>query len=245
MFKTIISKVKEDAQLIWYRQEKNCLLCGQLSPEVICSNCQEDYFQPGIRRCELCGKLLGPNRIYCYDCQSGKGPRGLKKVTSLGHYEGAWKDFIQKVKFKGQPYLLIPLAEYFASCAIEHLPPPDSIVPVPMHPNRLAQRGFNQAEVLASIISRKLGISYQEVLVTTIDTVPQTTLGRKERIRNLQSVFTIKPGTMADSQIIWLVDDVVTTGTTLGECAETLHRSGVQEVYGLCLGAGKEKEPGF
>jgi competence protein ComFC len=245
MFKAILSKIKENAQLIWYRQEENCLLCSQPSSAIICSKCQEEYFQPEVRRCESCGKLLEATRIYCYDCQRGQGPRGLKKVTSLGYYGGAWKEFIQKIKFEGQPYLLIPLAEHFIPWVIEHLPVPDSIVPVPMHSNRLAQRGFNQAEVLASIISRKLGISYREILVREIDTVPQTTLGRKERIRNLQGVFAIKPGSVADSKVVWLVDDVVTTGTTLGECAEILQTSGVQEVYGFCLGAGKENETGY
>lgn len=241
MFKTIIPKLREGAALIWYEQEKACLLCGKKTSEAICGNCMEEYFQPGIGRCISCGKLIGNRKTRCLDCEEGKGPKGLSGVTSLGHYEGAWKEFIHKVKFKGQPYLLIPLADQLTFWAMKHLPPPDAIIPVPMHPNRLAQRGFNQAEVLASIIERKLGIRSHEMLVRSIDTVPQTTLGRKERIRNLQGVFTIKPGAKVDFRVVWLVDDVVTTGTTLGECAEILREKGVREVYALTLGAGKEE----
>lgn len=241
MFDSFLLKIRQGIAYTWYEQEEKCLLCGKKSSGTICGGCQEKYFQPSVRRCLACGKLIGSMRSRCQDCTDGKGPHGLTRVTSLGHYEGDWKEFIHKVKFKGQPYLLLPLAEYCTSWAIKCLPPPDAVIPVPMHPKRLAQRGFNQAEILASIISRHLGIRYQEVLARKTDTLPQAALGRKERIQNLQGVFALKPKAKVHSQVLWLVDDVVTTGTTLGQCAEVLQNNGAKEVYAFCLGAGKEE----
>lgn len=239
---TFLGVLKEIAAGIWYKQETRCLLCGKDSAEVICNSCQEEYFQPGIRRCNSCGKLIGNSSIrgQCRDCEGGKGPQGLSGVISLGHYDGSWKEFIHKVKFKGGPYLLLPLADYVTSWAIKYLPPPDTIIPVPMHPGKLALRGFNQAEVLASIIARNLGINCTECLIRRIDTIPQTSLGRKERIKNMQGAFSIKREIELDAKVIWLVDDVITTGATIGECSKILRENGALDVFALCLGAGKE-----
>lgn len=241
MANTVLAKIKELLTLLWYQEEVKCLICGQAYPEPVCLNCQEKYFLPSAKRCPSCGKFISQHSDRCKDCAAGKGPQGLNKVIALGYYEGQWKEFIHKVKYKGQPYLLIALAEFLLSYAIQNLPPPDAVVPVPMHPNKLAERGFNQAEVLASLLSRKLGIPFQDYLVRIKDTVPQTRLGRKGRIQNLQGAFAVREGTAITEEIIWLVDDVTTTGASLGECANILRNNGVMAVYAVCLGAGKEE----
>lgn len=234
-----LAKARAAAKLIWYEQETGCLLCGTITRGVICDGCHQEFFQPGVKRCLFCGKLLGGERDLCLDCQVGRGPRNLNKVTSLGYYEGLWKEFIHRVKYKGEPYLLLPLAGIFASWAISKLPVPDLIVPVPLSSHKLAARGFNQAEVLGSILSRSLGIDFSDILVRTRDTIPQNTLGRGARIRNLQGAMAVKPGLKLNSLVIWLVDDVATTGATLGECAGVLRAEGAKEVYGFCLAAAK------
>ncbi|HHV64863.1 MAG TPA: ComF family protein [Peptococcaceae bacterium] len=240
MFDNLLPRLKQVTAQIWYKDEECCLLCGQKSGKAICRVCKEKYFLPELRRCPTCGKIIGKSKTHCQDCLSGKGPQGLQGVTALGHYEGAWKEFIHRIKFKGQPYLLLALAAELTAWAVKSLPPPDAVIPVPMHPNRLAQRGFNQAEVLASLLSRYLGIPYCNVLDRVVDTVPQSTLGRQARLENLQGAFSLQPGAKVTWQTVWLVDDVTTTGATLAECAAILHRNGVEKVYGFCLGAGKE-----
>ncbi len=241
MLSSILHKLKEGVNLLWYEQQEKCLLCDNLVQETICQSCRLEYFRPELNRCYACGKLIGQNKIRCSDCKEGKGPKYLTIATSLGHYSGAWKDFIQKVKFKGQPYLLASINYYINGWVIKNLPPPDAIVPVPMHHSRLAQRGFNQADVLASILSRQLGIIYRDVLHRNRDTIPQTSLGRQERLNNVLGAFYLKKDVDLKGQIIWLVDDVVTTGTTLDECAQVLKCHGVRDVYAICLAAGIEE----
>lgn len=241
MNKSILPMLKKGLSCIWYEKHQECLLCGQKTREIICKDCREEYFLPGVNRCPFCGKLIEDSGTQCKDCREGKGPQNLDKVISLGYYHGAWKEFIHTIKFKSQPYLLVSLVELILPVVMEELPPPDRIVPVPMHPRRLAQRGFNQAEVLASVLGGKLVIGCEEILNREKDTTPQTILGRRERIKNLQGAFGLKEGMKVKGQVIWLIDDVVTTGTTIDECAHILKKNGVKEVYVFCLGAGKEE----
>ncbi len=240
MASIFFTKAKEITKLIWYEENDNCRLCGKKSIEAVCQSCREEYFRTELRRCVSCGKLTGNEFTHCQDCQAGKGPKGLSKVTAVGYYDGAWKEFIHNIKYKGQPYLLIALTDYLTSWAVKQLPPPDMIVPVPLHPNRLAQRGFNQAEVLASILGRNLGISVQDNLVRFEDTRPQISFGRYERINNIRNAFGLKPHANIAEKIIWLVDDVITTGATIDECARILRNNKAKAIYAFCLGAGKE-----
>lgn len=241
MLSSFLDKLKVGVTLLWYEKTQKCLLCDSLAKETICQSCRLEYFRPELNRCYTCGKLIGENKVRCSDCEEGKGPKHLTRVTALGHYSGAWKDLIQKVKFRGQPYLLTDLKAYVDDWVIKILPPPDVIIPVPMHQSRLAERGFNQADALASILSRRLGIIYDDALFRNRETIPQTSLGRRARLNNVRRAFTIKENVNLRGQIVWLVDDVVTTGTTLDECAQVLKEHGVLAVYAICLAAGIEE----
>jgi competence protein ComFC len=238
----MVSTIKKGLSLVWYEQEEKCLLCAEPSPEPVCRRCQAEYFQPGVKRCVACGKLMENEGERCRDCLAGIGPQGLAQVVSLGQYKGAWRDLICRVKYSGQPYLLGSLADYLTKLAIKTLPPPDAVIPVPLHPNKLKVRGFNQTEVLASLFSWQLGITLKNYIIRIRDTKSQTSLGRTDRIQNLRGAFAINPAEKVRAEIVWLVDDVTTTGATLGECASVLKKNGVQRIYAICLGAGKEEQ---
>ena len=241
MLRERLSRFQEGAALLWYGAEEECVLCGNSAKDTICDRCRHQYFQPELSRCYSCGKLIKKNNVHCKDCEQGKGPKSTTRVTALGHYSGEWKDFIHKVKYKGQPYLLTHIRRFIVDWVIQYLPPPDCIIPVPLHHSRFVQRGFNQAEVLASILSRQLGIRYKEALCRNRDTIPQTSLGRHKRQNNVKGAFTVKKDVELRRQIIWLVDDVITTGTTLDECAQVLKEHGVTNIYGICMAAGIEE----
>lgn len=244
MLSKIQDKFQESLRSFWYEQEEKCLICGRTAKKTICEGCRQYYFKAELSRCFSCGKLIREIKTRCQDCERGKGPKFLTKVTALGHYTGEWKDLIHKVKFKGQPYLLTYLTEYIDEWVIKNFPPPDCILSVPMHHTRLAQRGFNHADILGSILSRRLGIIYKDALYRNRDTIPQTSLRRQERLENVRGAFTIKKNIHLKGQIVWLVDDVVTTGTTLDECAQVLKEHGVIEVYAVCMAAGLEEIQG-
>ena len=226
---------------LWYEEVRACILCGGVG-DLVCPTCTTGYLHPELGRCKGCGKLILKEKPRCLDCEAGKGPKHLDQVTAWGHYSGGLRDFIQKVKFEAHPRRLMQIARPFASWAISQLPVVDGVVAVPMHASRLAERGYNQADVLASAIHWELGLPIIEGVERIEPTPSQMLLSRQDRLHNLKDAFAVrKPGSIT-GRSVWIVDDVTTTGATLEAVAEVLRRSGVQTIYGLCLAAGLEKK---
>ena len=114
-------------------------------------------------------------------------------------------------------------------------PPPDWIVPVPLHRRRLRERGFNPAALIARELARLSGAHFSaRTLVRLRDTPSQTGLGRRARQRNVAGAFACRPG-IALPDSIWLVDDVVTTRSTLEACGRALRKAGALRIVGVCL----------
>lgn len=112
-------------------------------------------------------------------------------------------------------------------------PPPDALVPVPLHPARIRRRGFAPAAVLARALARERGIPVLAALRRVRDTPTQTGLDRSGRQRNVAGCF-VAARALPDASV-WLVDDVVTTGATLGEAARALRAAGARRVAAVCL----------
>lgn len=225
---------------LWYADEQACVFCGG-EHGVICPTCTTDYLHPELGRCKRCGKLILSEKLHCLDCEAGKGPKHLDRVTAWGHYSGGLKEFIQNVKFKAHPRRLMEIARPFSDWAISQLPAVDGIVAVPMHASRLAERGFNQAEVISSALHWELGLPILRGVERIESTSSQVPLTRQERLHNLKGAFAVLQPESLKGRSLWLVDDVTTTGATLEAVAEVLRESGVQAIYGLCLAAGLEK----
>ena len=236
----IINRTQELLSSLWYKGEEICLLCGAYDGP-ICPTCIKEYFHPELARCQACGKLIARESTYCRDCLEHRGPQALTRVTAWGHYAGGWRDFIHRIKYQAQPRLVQKIAHLLAEWAVTQLPPPDSIVAVPMHPSRLAERGFNQAEMISSVLRWELGIPLLDGLERVLPTRSQAELSRQERLHNLTGAFKFRDQKNFSGHIIWLVDDVTTTGATLEACAQALRAVEVGEIYGLCLAAGIEK----
>jgi ComF family protein len=117
------------------------------------------------------------------------------------------------------------------------LPAPDLIVPVPLHPKRLRERGFNQSGVLAGELARKIKVPVSfDVIRRKHQTLPQTRLKRAERLKNVKGAFEICDVDTVRGRRVLLVDDVYTTGTTLSECARILKsKGGASEVHALTV----------
>ena len=108
-------------------------------------------------------------------------------------------------------------------------------MPVPLHPRRLRERGFNPAALLARCVAHERGGRFDAGLLERVrDTPSQTGLDRRARRANVRGAFRVRAGARPAS-VVWLVDDVVTTGSTLAEAARTLRRAGVREVVAICI----------
>ena len=138
-------------------------------------------------------------------------------------------------KYRGRVSLAPPLARLM----IDRLPPLDPvdlIMPVPLHHERLREREFNQSLLLADLVGEHLHcpVSYTNLL-RVVPSQPQTTLSRKDRLRNLRKAFSLRDPDAVVKKCILLIDDVYTTGTTVNECAKTLRKAGSGDVYVLTL----------
>ena len=111
----------------------------------------------------------------------------------------------------------------------------DAIVPVPLHPRRYAERGFNQARLLADILGQKIGRPVVDLLKRDRYTLQQAKLSREERQLNVHHAFL---NSNFNANAVLLVDDVFTTGATMQECARVLKASGVKKVIGLSVARG-------
>jgi ComF family protein len=112
--------------------------------------------------------------------------------------------------------------------------PPELVLPIPLHPRRLRARGFNPAAVLGRSLARELRAPFDPVALWRVrDTPSQTGLDRRERRHNVRGAFRARERTRLPVRV-WLVDDVVTTGSTLSEAARVLRRAGARTVVGVC-----------
>ncbi len=159
-----------------------------------------------------------------------------------GAYEGAFQTLIHKIKYQGEAALCFDLAYVLAELTGDFLKPEINylLLPIPLHPKRRQERGYNQCELLAKALCRlkgKAALTYKPLLLRAKDTPPQHSLTRQERIANVKSAFALKKGaanTIQDRHVI-LLDDVLTSGATAHEAAALLLSAGAREVIVLTL----------
>ncbi len=216
-----------------------CLLCGRVlrDGQAICPACQIEMAHSAGLRCERCGRPLAgadlnrPPSAGCALC-AGK-PWVFTAARSLGPYEGTLRLAVHRLKFRGQQQCGRALGELlYRAIGRDWWSACDALVPVPLHPDRLLQRGFNQAEVIADQLSLLIGRPVHRVLQRTVATNPQVGLSQRQRQRNVLNAFALVPGQQrrVRGRRLLLVDDVLTTGSTVDACARVLYQFGAAEV---------------
>lgn len=191
--------------------------------------------------CERCGhpywgQIQG--RFRCSNC----GGRACHYVAARAQYlnRGVVRETIHAFKYRREYWLRRTLGEWVVEGFERHYGAErfDAIVPVPLHPRRLGWRGFNQAEELAKALSRRSGLPVIRALRRLKDTAAQVAMGRRERRSNVRGAFGLAgSGTYRDTRIL-LVDDVLTTGSTIDECARQLRRAGAMSVHAITVSRG-------
>jgi ComF family protein len=195
----------------------------------LCEACWERVAPAPARRCR-CGRRLG-EAAACGRCRRGLEPAAAG--LSLGPFEGPLRAAIHELKYRGKRKVARRLAQALLAVpgASELLAPEVVLVPVPLHPRRERERGFNQAESLSAAMAAALGLRHEpRALVRRLDTPSQTGLSARERRDNVARAFAVRRRAAVASRRIVLVDDVMTTGATARACARALREAGAAEV---------------
>jgi ComF family protein len=214
----------------------HCASCGAdtRSGEHLCAACAEKVRRIEAPFCQRCsepfeGAIDGD--FVCANC----GDRELHFECAVAPYlsRGVVREFIHRFKYDRERFLRQPLANWLADALDDarlQSPPIDAIVPVPLHPTRFRERGFNQAALLAELLSARAAVPLLACLVRTRYTTTQTRLDRHERMENLRNAFRVTHIAAVQSRHLLIVDDVFTTGSTVDECARVLRLAGAASV---------------
>lgn len=209
-----------------------CAVCHGWCRDRVCETCRS-AFAPTVRRCIRCGIGLASAGSVCGECVVA--PPAFTRTVAAVDYAYPWAALIARFKFAAALELADVLAATLAQ-ASSAMPGarPDLLLPVPLGPHRLRERGYNQAWELARRLSRRVGIPADASLLLRIrDTPAQSTLAPGDRESNLAHAFAVEPKRLAEVRglTIAVVDDVMTTGATTDEAARTLLRAGAAEVH--------------
>lgn len=212
-----------------------CVLCENRAETLsVCADClarwQRVAEQEG--QCRRCGQF-GSRAPVCDTCRDW--PAYFSGNTAFLPYTETVREAILRFKYHNEPWR----AEGFAALA-DTRPAPlvDLILPVPLHKARLRERGYNQSWLLARELAKRWQLPVREdLLLRVVNTRHQVGLSKAERVQNVSGAFAVPERALAElrGKRVLLVDDVMTTGSTLLSCARTLHKAGVREVQSLTI----------
>lgn len=208
----------------------------------ICPACLASFRPLPEPQCGKCGRpfvsLVAATaaRPQCHACR--RGAYAFDVARAFAPYDEAMVRAILLLKYQA----VTPLGGWFAARLAEliarqpELQAADAVVPVPLHPLRLRERGHNQAELIARPLARRLGLPLRPLLLVRTRPRPdKLRLSRRERWSTVRGAFAIRPGSQVDKLRVLLVDDVFTTGATLDACARALHQGGAARVAGVTV----------
>lgn len=223
-----------------------CIGCGK-SGTLICPKCERSLPRHLPPFCSLCARPLSdkasgpaPTRL-CAAC--ARSPLAIDGIRSAFAYEGAVRQGILSLKYHGVRSLARPLGMHLAGYLQANPLPVDAIVPVPLHPRRLRDRGYNQSTLLAEVVAGITGLALLEKALARVKDTPAQvrSASAAERRRNVQGAFKAAEEEVKALRLL-VVDDVCTTGSTLEACSLALRAAGAKSVWGLTL--ARETEGG-
>lgn len=192
--------------------------------------------------CSVCGDPVDgrvDEKFVCYTC-SERPPHFVRARSAL-RYRGPARLLLRGFKYRSRFWAADEIARLLRVCVETHYPGEefDAVVPVPLYPTRQRERGFNQARMLASLLARQLRKPLlDKALIRVRRTPSQTRLTARERAFNVRDAFRIRRAGAIQNRKLLLVDDVMTTGATVNECARVLREGGAAEVFVVTAARG-------
>lgn len=222
----------------------HCALCGcRIEAEAkgecsaFCEPCRTSILPPPEHHCPVCSHPMA-GLLICPNCDGRHWH--LETIVPACRYEGGVREMIQRFKYGRDIAMARPLGALLPRA----LSDPrlsgrsfDAVVPVPLHPQRERERGFNQADLLARLLARSIGIPKHDLLKRIRPTAQQAGFDRAHRMENLRGAFVLRRPLPPDATLL-LVDDVSTTGATLDACAAVLKETGAAEIAAVVVARG-------
>ena len=219
---------------------QTCCFCGEISNTPLCKTCESKIVYINEPRCKKCGKPIRyEEKEYCEDCkkrnffyEQGRSVWLHKGPVAWSVYQFKYHNRRVFAEFYGEEMWRL-YEKWIRAKEI------DVIIPVPLHRRRKRNRGYNQAEVVAKVLSRSSGIPIENHAIKRIRyTERQKNLDHKERRKNLSGAFRVSAYWKKQKNVL-LIDDIYTTGNTIDEIAKELKKNGVENVYFLTISIGQ------
>ena len=218
---------------------QTCVGCGEEmeTPGEICGDCESRLNRIAPPLCAKCSEPFSGAIAGSFECANcADRELHFEAAVSAFRARGMVRDIILDFKYGRQSRLQHLVGSWlFQALDDERLNGRifDLIVPVPLHPAKQRERGFNQAVLLAQLLARKILIPMNPALERIRYTTTQTALDRSERMKNLHGAFRLRRNRDVRNSRVLLVDDVLTTGSTLSECARVLKKAGAAQVFAV------------
>ncbi len=197
-----------------------CAICGELNKEYLCEKCNNDLNKISNVTVDRYSNRNFINHIYMF------------------RYKDLIREQLIEYKFNNKPYYYKTFAKILINNKkmYDILKTYDIIIPVPLNNIRKKQRGYNQTELIAKELVKNFeNLEYMNILTKTKNTVPQSTLNKQQRQKNLENVYKLRENICINNKNILLFDDIYTTGTTANECAKILKTLGKNKISVLSI----------
>ena len=236
-----INQIEMRSELQWPRRwleaalallfPPHCAGCGQ-TKTIWCPECDRTLRRLSSHLCPQCGLPLR-SRSTCLACSRHSLPL---KVRSYATYEGPLGKALLQLKYSPNRLLAFQMSQWLAELLSRESWPVDLVVPVPLGKDRLRQRGYNQAGLIASELAKSQHLPYSNRALWRVrETLSQVGLDAIARMKNVRGAFSADSAIVGGKRVM-IVDDLYTTGATLSSCAQALLQVGAVEVFGLTVG---------
>lgn len=239
-------KFKEFWQDVLCPDDCNCIVCGNEVPQgqkfPLCEECEKDFPFNNGKICVRCGSPMDNEAYFCLECQNNI--KSFDFARSSLKYEDKVRKLILDMKFHNNRWIEKYFARLLADTYKENKMDAEVIVPVPISKEREAERGFNQSYLIAKHLAKILNLPLENnAIVKVKNNERQMRLTVQERRKNVVGAYKIMDRAAVKGKKVVVIDDILTTGSTMSEVARQLKIAGASAVYGLVVASPQYKAP--